>query len=98
MATESQATEKRCGQNRWEWSTVSGGPEGHVHRSRSWSQGRFRSRRGDPLGSLFLGWLTHRSDPVDEFNALIGTRGGGPRLPLHLLISKSVETGRLTPT
>ena len=40
------------GQNRWEWSTVSGGPEGHVHRSRSWSQGWFRSRRGDPLGSF----------------------------------------------
>src|SRR5205807_1389554 len=39
-------------QNRWDWSTVSNGPEGHVHRSRSWSQDRFRSRRGDPLGSF----------------------------------------------
>src|ERR1700682_5022119 len=31
---------------------VSSGPEGHVRRSRTWSQDRFRSRRGDPLGSF----------------------------------------------
>ena len=35
-------------------STVNSGPEGHVQRSRSWSQGRFRSRRGGPLGSLLF--------------------------------------------
>ena len=47
------------------------------------------------MGSLFLGWSTHRSDPVDEFNALIGTRGGGPRLPLQLLNWGSFTKHRL---
>jgi hypothetical protein len=40
--------------NQSDRSNVSCGPEGHVQRSRSWPQGRFRSRRGGPLGSLFL--------------------------------------------
>src|SRR5487761_133078 len=33
---------------------VTHGPEGHVQGRRSWSQDRFRGRRGDPSGSLFV--------------------------------------------
>src|SRR5439155_932606 len=40
--------------NRYDRSNVLSGPEGHVQRSRRWSQDRLRSRRGDPLGSLYF--------------------------------------------
>jgi hypothetical protein len=35
-------------------SSVDCGPKGHARRSRSWSQDRFRSRRGDSLGSFIF--------------------------------------------
>src|SRR5438132_3470691 len=88
-------------QNRWDWSTMSDGPEGHVHRSRSWSQDWFRSRRGDPLGSFSFPatWrgsrrhlVRHRpvsrplSELISELDTGLGTRDRVSRLPLHFSI------------